>query len=82
MRNRRANYAFKLILLSIACLIVPLTIVLIAIYQPYVDPRPIFLDPLSAAKSISPEQCCSPHLEAISNLGVLIWAFNAAICLF
>jgi len=54
----------------------------VAIYQPYVDPVPIFLDPLSAAKSITSEECCSPHLGAISNLGVLMWAFAAAICLF
>lgn len=82
MKNNRANSSPNLILLSIACLIVPLAIVVAAIYQPYVDPIHIFLDPLSAAKSISPEQCCDPYLGAISNLGVLLWAFGAAVCLF
>ena len=82
MKNFRANCYPKLILLSIVCLIVPLIIVMIAIYQPYVDPKQFFLDPLSAAKSVSSEQCCSPHLGAISNLGVLMWAFSAGICLF
>ena len=76
------NYSSKLILLSIACFVVPLIVVSTAIYQPYVDPRQLFLDPLTAAQYINSEQCCSPHLGAISNIGVLVWAFTAAICLF
>ena len=60
----------------------PLSLSLAAIYQPYVDPRHFFLDPLTAAKFTSPENCCSSYLGAISNFGVLMWAFAAAICSF
>lgn len=72
----------RLILLAVLCFVVPFSITMVAIFQPYVDPKQLFLDPLVAAKYADPEQCCSPYLGAISNLGVLMWAFAAAIALF
>jgi hypothetical protein len=60
--------------------IVPLLFLAAVIFQPWVEPKWMFLDPLTAAQLSG--ECCSTYFGFASNLGILIWSATAAICLF
>jgi hypothetical protein len=51
-----------------------------AAFQPWVDPRLLFADPLIAAEEAA--TCCSVYFGAMSMLGVFMWIGTAVICLF
>ena len=61
-------------------LLIPLAIMIIAIMQPYVDPRLLMLDPMVAAEESG--ACCKTYYGLVSTLGVLGWFSTAAICAF
>ncbi|MGI9351689.1 MAG: hypothetical protein ACR2O3_09015 [Rhizobiaceae bacterium] len=61
-------------------LLIPIVIVVIAIMQPFVDPRLLMLDPMVAAEESG--TCCRTYYGLISTLGVLGWFSTAAICSF
>lgn len=50
------------------------------IIQPWIEPKWLFLDPLTAAELS--ESCCRSYYGFISLLGVMLWVAAAAICLF
>lgn len=49
-------------------------------FQPWVPVADLLRDPLSVAELSN--DCCGLYYGAVSNLGVLIWAGGAAVCLF
>jgi hypothetical protein len=51
-----------------------------AAFQPWVEARLLFADPLIAAEEAA--ECCSVYFGAMSMLGVLLWIGTAVICLF
>lgn len=59
---------------------VPALILAIVAYQPWFDPKLVFLDPLVAAEIAS--ECCSVSFGFMSQLGIMVWISTAAICLF
>lgn len=68
---RAARFAPSLLLAP------PLAVIALALIQPYVDPRLLFIDAVEAQA----EACCGPHLGAISNLGVALMALACAAAL-
>ena len=50
------------------------------VFQPFVEPRLLYADPLVAGMESG--ECCKIWYGAMSTLGALIWAGAAAICLF
>ena len=64
-----------------ALAIVPAVIILlVAVAQPYVDPRWLFLDTLTAVEWSG--DCCHVYFGILSNLGVYIWISTGVVCLF
>lgn len=60
--------------------VVPLLVLAIVAYQPWFDPKMVFLDPLVAAEIAN--ECCSVSFGFMSQLGIMVWISTAAICLF
>lgn len=58
----------------------PTLLVAAVMVQPFVNPKLLFKDPLSAADRVV--DCCSLYLGFMSTLGVLLWTSTAAVCLF
>lgn len=50
------------------------------VFQPWVDPKWMFLDPLTAAELSG--DCCHSHYGFVSTAGVILWASTAAVALF
>ena len=66
---------------EVALFVVPaLAIVAIVAGQPFFEARWMFMDPMIAGELS--KDCCRFYYGAVSNLGVLMWASTAAICLF
>jgi hypothetical protein len=53
-----------------------------AALQPFAPFEQLLVDSMTAAAAVVTEQCCSPLLGAVSNLGILAWTASASICLF
>ena len=67
--------------LLLACvLLLPAALLLVAIGQPWVSPKWLFFDSLTAAEFS--EDCCHIYYGFISNLGIFLWIGTAAITLF
>ncbi len=58
----------------------PTIFLAIILVQPWVEPKWMFLDPLTSAE-FAPE-CCPPYFGFVSTLGVMLWTITAAISLF
>lgn len=64
-----------------ALAIVPASLLLLAVVvQPYVDPRWLFVDTLSAIERSG--DCCSVYFGLLSNLGIYIWISTGVVGLF
>ncbi|MEM7214178.1 MAG: hypothetical protein AAF423_01450 [Pseudomonadota bacterium] len=50
------------------------------VFQPWVEAKWMFLDPLTAAELSG--DCCHSHYGFVSTAGIILWAATAAICLF
>lgn len=50
------------------------------VFQPWVDPKWMFLDPLTAAELSG--DCCHSHFGFVSTAGIILWSATAAIGLF
>jgi len=61
-------------------IILPSIFLAIILMQPWVEPKWMFLDPLTSAE-FAPE-CCPPYFGFVSTLGVMLWTITAAISLF
>ena len=48
--------------------------------QPWVEPKWMFLDPLTSAELSG--DCCHAYYGFVSNVGVMAWVATAAVCLF
>ena len=68
--------------LLVFAIVPPALLVIVAALQPWVPPDQLFRDPLSAADTAAAEGalCCPSYFGLISNLGILLWAGTAAIC--
>lgn len=60
--------------------ILPTAFLAAVIFQPWVDPKWMFLDPLTAAELSG--DCCHSHYGFVSTAGIILWASTAAIGLF
>lgn len=49
-------------------------------FQPWVEPRWLFLDPLTAIELSG--ECCHVYYGLASNLGIMLWTATSAVCLF
>lgn len=58
----------------------PILFLVAVIFQPWVDPKWMFLDPLTAAELSG--DCCHSHFGFVSTAGVILWAATAAVSLF
>lgn len=59
---------------------VPTLFLSVVVFQPWVDPKWMFLDPLTAAELSG--DCCHSHFGFVSTAGIFLWAATAAISLF
>lgn len=60
--------------------VVPAVFVTVVYMQPYVEPRWLFLDTITAIELSG--KCCHVYYGMVSNLGIMVWTGTAAICLF
>ncbi len=67
-------------LVRAAALILPTAFLAFVIFQPWADPKWMFIDPLTAAELSG--DCCHVYFGFVSTSGVLLWCATAAICLF
>ncbi|HEX9852917.1 MAG TPA: hypothetical protein VGA68_07865 [Woeseiaceae bacterium] len=58
---------------------VPALFLAAVLLQPWVEPKWMFLDPLTAAELSG--DCCHVYYGFVSNLGVMLWSATAAVCL-
>ncbi|MDJ0612932.1 MAG: hypothetical protein QNJ29_04595 [Rhizobiaceae bacterium] len=66
--------------IRIVTFILPTLFLAAVVFQPWVDPKWMFLDPLTAAELSG--DCCHSHYGFVSTAGILLWAATAAIGLF
>lgn len=74
----RSNWPLNTI--RLVTIIPSLIILVIVLFQPWVDPKLMFFDPLVAAEVA--DECCSVAFGFMSQLGIMIWIATASICLF
>lgn len=55
-------------------------LLLVVVAQPYVDPRWLFLDTLTAVERSG--DCCHVYFGFVSNLGIYVWISTGVVCLF
>lgn len=67
-------------LVRAATFFLPVVFLAAVILQPWVEPKWMFLDPLTAAQLSG--DCCHTHYGFVSMLGVMLWAMTAATGLF
>lgn len=60
--------------------IVPALFVTSLFFQPWVEPRWLFLDTITAVELSG--DCCHVYFGMVSNLGIMLWTGTAAVCLF
>ena len=60
--------------------LVPSLFLAAVVFQPWVEAKWMFLDPLTAAELSG--DCCHSHYGFVSTAGVILWAATAAISLF
>jgi len=65
---------------AIAAFIIPFIILAVVIKQPWVDPKWMFFDALTAAEFS--DDCCHIYYGFVSNLGIFLWIGTAAVALF
>lgn len=58
---------------------VPAVFLAIILGQPFVEPKWMFLDPLTAAEVSG--DCCHSHYGFVSTLGVMMWVVTASVLL-
>ncbi len=58
----------------------PLLFLAVVLLQPWVEPKWMFLDTVTAAQYSG--DCCHVYYGFISNLGIMIWTATGAVCLF
>ena len=63
-----------------ATLVLPALFLGAIVFQPWVDAKWMFLDPLTAAELSS--DCCHSHYGFVSTSGIILWAATASISLF
>ena len=66
--------------IRLASVVLPTLFLAIVINQPFVEPKWMFLDALTAAEQAP--KCCTGYFGFVSTLGVMIWVATAAILLF
>ncbi|WP_284390457.1 hypothetical protein [Algimonas ampicilliniresistens] len=76
---RLRSWTLRLALFT-CVLILPASILLIVIGQPWVAPKWMFFDSLTAAEFS--DDCCHIYYGFVSNLGIFLWIGTAAIALF
>jgi len=67
-------------LAGLAALAAAAALAVAAALQPWADPRLLFMDTVAAADRA--DYCCRVYYGAMSHLGVVVWAFAAAVSLF
>ncbi len=75
--NRTLSFRFWI---RAATLLIPAMFLSVVVFQPWVEPKWMFLDPLTAAQLSG--DCCHTYYGFVSNLGVMMWTLTSAICLF
>lgn len=81
MRTRRTNALLSPANAAIsACLVIAALIVFATIFQPWIDPRWLYMDTQTVGELSG--DCCHIYDGAMSNLGLMLWAASAAVALF
>lgn len=60
--------------------LLPSLFLVAVIFQPWVDPKWLFLDVITAAEFS--DDCCHSYFGFVSTAGIILWASTASICLF
>lgn len=68
------------IVLLFAVVLMPSLFLIAVSAQPWIDPKWMFLDTVTAAEFS--DDCCHVYFGFVSNLGIFLWVATAAICLF
>ncbi len=66
--------------LFVFVLLLPIIFLLIVSLQPWVNPKWMFLDTVTAAEYS--DDCCHVYYGFVSNLGIFLWVATASVCLF
>lgn len=69
-----------LVPVAIIVLALPALVVAAAVFQPWLDPKWLFLDVVAAAREA--DECCHIAFGFMSQLGIIMWACVAATGLF
>jgi len=67
-------------IIRLASVLLPGLFLAVIVFQPWVESKWMFLDPLTAAQLSG--ECCSTYFGFVSTLGVMLWVATAAVCLF
>lgn len=76
---KRSHSAVDWLIRTITFLL-PVMFLSVVVFQPWVEPKWMFLDPLTAAELSG--DCCHSHYGFVSTAGIILWAATAAISLF
>ncbi len=68
------------LILALVVILAPGLLLLAVLAQPWVEPKWMFLDMLTAAEFS--DDCCHVYYGFMSNLGIFLWVATAAISLF
>ena len=60
--------------------LLPCLVLAAAVIQPWIDPKWLFFDFLTAAEFS--DDCCHVYYGLLSNIGIFMWVSTSAICLF
>lgn len=66
--------------LVVSVLLLPTIFLLLVSMQPWVNPKWMFLDTVTAAEFS--DDCCHVYYGFVSNLGIFLWVATSAVCLF
>lgn len=66
--------------IRLASVTLPTLFLAVVIGQPFIEPKWMFLDALTAAEQAP--KCCTGYFGFVSTLGVMIWVATAAVLLF
>jgi len=67
-------------IIRLATVLLPGLFLAVILLQPWVEPKWMFLDTLTAAQLSG--ECCSTYYGFVSTLGIMLWVATAAVCLF
>ncbi|WP_350333621.1 hypothetical protein [Coralliovum pocilloporae] len=77
--NRGKLTIMQRLVVAALAIVAPSILLAIVFMQPWAEPKWMFLDTLTAAELSG--DCCHVYYGFLSNIGILLWAGTAAVCL-